>query len=181
MNPDLSSTFRIRRSWRSLWLNVVFFYFFLGLSLLTITNPSLGVPLGGVGINMPIFLLLALVVIARPFGLMHDTAHIISPHHVRSTTGIISPHQRIIEIAYEDLLGVRVDQTIAGRILNFGDILIGAAESSEQEIVMRGVRDPMKYVAAIGARIDKARVERRVKPIEKSIEDLSVTLKANAH
>lgn len=68
--------------------------------------------------------------------------------------GILSFHQLVIEIKYTKVLGVQIDQSILGRILNFGDVSVGTAESSQKEITLYGIANPLRFVEEIKRRMD---------------------------
>lgn len=61
--------------------------------------------------------------------------------------GIIS--RRSTQVRVADIRGMSIRQSIVGRLLGVGDVIIGTAATGDAEIVMRGVRDPSGIVAAI--------------------------------
>lgn len=164
--PPAQSTFhcealRIKRSWWSVIPNfilaVVAVIVIRHLSQVS-SLPSLDikVPLGGTDwlLHLPIYLLVGLVLIARPLFLMRDTIHLLGQHHLYSEFGRMSLNREHIEIAFEEMLGVRFRQNLLERILDVGTILIWTASADRPEIVMRGVRDPARVVHIIRDRID---------------------------
>ncbi len=49
------------------------------------------------------------------------------------------------EVSIIDLKNVLIRQSLAGRILNYGDILGGTAGTSGNEMMIEGVRDPARF------------------------------------
>jgi hypothetical protein len=45
-------------------------------------------------------------------------------------------------VKYIDIRGIRVNQSIWGRIFNYGDVLIGTAAQDESEIILAAVDSP---------------------------------------
>jgi uncharacterized membrane protein YdbT with pleckstrin-like domain len=125
------------------------------LSVLEISLLWLGLD---VTLVLPVFLLIFLVVFARPFIQLKDSEFEVSPHHLRITRGRYSLWKHRQEFAFEDLLGVQVRQSIIDRILGVGGIDIGS-KTSTIKVSMNGLKNPQKYADLISRRIDDSRIE----------------------
>ena len=152
---------RFRRSWRSIipWILAVIV---LGWAVLWATaewpRSVLVFPISNqTSVPLPMFFALWLVVAIRPVMLMLDAHYEISHHHLRAVTGILSLHRRSVEITYEDLLTVEVEQNILERILFVGHVIAGSAMSDAPRIVMEGVGCPDYYASLIDHRVDLTR------------------------
>jgi uncharacterized membrane protein YdbT with pleckstrin-like domain len=66
---------------------------------------------------------------------------------VVASVGVVSRHVSRVRIA--DIRGMAVNQSLWGRLLGVGDVVVGTAATGGAEVVMRGVRDPSAVVAAI--------------------------------
>lgn len=57
-------------------------------------------------------------------------------------SGMISLNYRISSIKYQDIREVKIEQTLSGRLLGYGDICIGTASSSQYEVILKSVFRP---------------------------------------
>ena len=170
-NPQLEleslPVIRFRRSWRRIlpWiiLIIAFGWFAVwataqdpdSVMFFRLTEDTL--------LPVPRYFLLWLVLTIRPAVLMLDARYEIGHHHIRAVTGRLSLHRHSVEIAYEDLLTVEVDQSILDRILFVGDVIAGSAMSDSPRIVMEAVGSPDYYAAQIDHRIDLTREQGRTR------------------
>ncbi len=67
----------------------------------------------------------------------------ITNHRVTVKKGIFN--KETSEVSIIDLKNVLIRQSLAGRILNYGDILGGTAGTSGNEMMIEGVRDPSRF------------------------------------
>ncbi len=109
-------------------------------------------------ILLPLHLLLLAVVIARPLFWHFDSKHVLGSHHIYSITGRCSLKKERIELSFEDILGVRSNQTIIERILGVGSILVWTASSENPEITMRGIANPEDVVQQIRMTMDQSKI-----------------------
>lgn len=165
---ELHEHVHVSRSWLSM-LPHLFVFFIFGLYSVAYTSDGpasvlrfqlniTGTPYEFV---FPIASLLMAVLLARPLFLMYDTSHEIRCHHVRSTSGRCSLAKKTIEIPFEDLLGVRVQQNLLERILHVGTIAVGTASTNHIEINMKGVFNPQKYASMVSKEVDRSRIAAR--------------------
>lgn len=115
-------------------------------------------------LTLPLFLLFSLVLIARPLLLLLDCHHDIKCHHLLSVNGIFSINKEQVEIPFEDIMGVRISQSLLDRLLNIGTILAWTAVADRPEIVMHGIGNPQYFAKLIQNKIDESLIARRPKP-----------------
>ena len=154
---------RLSRSFRSLipafLLALVFAYLAHHIfQLIGFSQISLDLePLGQQGIiELSVFPVLLVFFALRPLTLLWDCRHEIACHHLRSESGLISLTRESIEIPYEDMLGVRVEQSILDRILGVGTVLAWTATTDRSDIAMKGITRPDFYAKILVGRIDEA-------------------------
>lgn len=104
-------------------------------------------------------LLLLAVFMVRPLMLLLDARYVIGAHHLYAETGRCSLRKKHIEIPFEDMRGVRYEQSIPARILGFGTIIVWTATAESAAISMRGISDPEWVTGKIRDRIDLARMK----------------------
>ena len=109
-------------------------------------------PLRGVALAMDIAALalavLAAALILRAWFRRWGTEIAVTDHRVIYKTGVIS--RRTVELHVDQIESVQVDQSIAGRLLGYGDIAVhGSGEGTE---TIRSVADPLTVRSAITAR-----------------------------
>jgi uncharacterized membrane protein YdbT with pleckstrin-like domain len=155
----------IHRSIRSLAPQVLTAFALAGITYLIIDRgypSSLRLPIGSLGeIALPVWALVLLVFIARPLAFMFDCKYRISEHHVRCEWGRLSLKREEVEIAFENLKGVKMEQGLLERLLNVGSIIGWTGFPEEPDLVMHGIADPKSVLKLIGGRVDKAKLEQR--------------------
>lgn len=162
MESELRTHIRLRRSWRSVLPEMLLAFAMALLILwLSIKYDSFGlpIPLGSLGLNytlnLPLYMLVFVVFMARPLFLLYNARHEVGEHHVYSVQGIWSLKRDHVEIPFEDVLGVRYKQSLLERVLNVGNILVWTASAERPEIVMEGIGDPEEGMRLIRARLDE--------------------------
>lgn len=141
--PDKNNLLHVKRSIRSVLPLVFWFlgslavvYFFCELSedpnyefLFRWISPR------WLGIVPALFLL---EILRRRF----DDLYVFSDQRVQKFQGRISLSYSVPTVTYIDIRSLSVVQTIWGRILNYGDILIGTAAQADEEMRIAGVLAP---------------------------------------
>lgn len=92
----------------------------------------------------------ALWLVIRAFKIllrMLGSAYTIYTDVVTSRVGIIA--RNISQVRIADIRGMTISQSIIGRMLNYGNVIIGTAATGEAEIIMRGVSSPASIIAEI--------------------------------
>ncbi|PSQ45874.1 hypothetical protein BRD17_00710 [Halobacteriales archaeon SW_7_68_16] len=108
------------------------------------------------------FLPLALVVIGLAIGgyrylEWRTTIYVLTNQEIYSKSGIIS--RDVTHIRYERIQNTSMDQTILGRVLSFGDIIVFTAGTSLQELILDDVPNPSKLGEIVADRLDEAKNE----------------------
>ncbi len=75
--------------------------------------------------------------------------YVLGIHNLTRFGGRLSLNYAVPVIKYMDIRGITVKQGIFGRILNYGDILIGTAAADGNELALVGVNDPGELVELI--------------------------------
>lgn len=88
---------------------------------------------------------------------------------IEARTGILSLNQNITRIRYEDVRGAEIDQTILGRMLDYGDVQVGTAASAEMEVIISAISAPRELQEMILRERDR-RVELEKAQTLKSLE-----------
>ncbi len=112
-------------------------------------------------LHLPILLLVAILVIARPLFLLFDCKYEVKCHHISATTGILSFNKRHFEMPLENARGVEVKQNLWERILFVGTVLVGSAMTDVPEVELHGVADPEGIATIIRSRMDRSIKERK--------------------
>ena len=63
--------------------------------------------------------------------------------------------QRVMTIRYEDIRSLETEQSIIGRMLDVGNILIGTAAQSSVEVIFKGVASPAEVLFLIQRERDR--------------------------
>ena len=96
------------------------------------------IPLPLLGIFPLIF---GAVLVMRQF----NFKYVIDKDHVRSFTGIISFKLHDKRIDFQNIRGVEIKRSLLDRLFDVGDIAIGSAMRSQDEMIMYGVKNPEYY------------------------------------
>jgi hypothetical protein len=120
------------------------------------------IQIGSFETSLPLLMtaLMFLFLMARPVVLLFDSYYTIGRHHLYAVIGRISINRRLTEVPFEDMRGVRCDQTIIQRLLNIGSVVVWTATVDAPAITMRWVRNPEAVTNELCHRIDRARQER---------------------
>lgn len=75
------------------------------------------------------------------------TRYIITTTSVSMRFGIIA--RNITRVRIVDIRSIKLKQSIIGRLFNFGSVIIGTADTSESEVVLKDVANPADILALI--------------------------------
>ena len=98
-------------------------------------------------------LLIALDMVRRYF----DQTLTLARSRVIHARGILGLSLKRLSIAYRDVRDIRIEQSVFGRFLNYGTIMLGTASTFHYEVSFRGVYDPYTVAREIEIRCAKAR------------------------
>jgi len=149
--PQGSRLLEVRRSPRSL-LGLIFL--FIGLVLVTFFSShlvqqyqELNQILAGFDVRyVALFPALVLLELLRRY---HNDLYIFSNNRVTHLHGRFSLAYHVPVVKYADIRSINVFQTVWGRILNYGDVVIGTAAQQGYELTITGVKDPERLAYLI--------------------------------
>lgn len=89
---------------------------------------------------------------------------------IEAQSGILSFSTSITRVRYEDIRSIETDQSLIGRFLDVGDVLIGTAATSGIEIAFHGVEAPREIQEMIQRERDRRLSSSRPPPVKKREE-----------
>jgi membrane protein YdbS with pleckstrin-like domain len=98
------------------------------------------------------FVLLILLFFIEPETIILYYAYFMDPDNITEVKGILTKTQ--ISIPYRSISGERLRKSFVGRIFNYGNIII---TSPNNQINIRGIRDPEKLYRMIEEKLNKYR------------------------
>ncbi len=93
-------------------------------------------------LNLPILTLVPGFFLVKVLIHIYDAKYIIDDAGIEAQIGKMSLNFSQPRIRWEDIRGVKPEQTIWERILDIGTVSVGSAMTQETEIVMKGVASP---------------------------------------
>ena len=93
-------------------------------------------------VNPRYFAAIPVVIFIEILRRYHNDLYIFSAHRLTHLRGRFSLAYHVPVIKYSDIRAINVVQDFWGRILNYGDVVIGTAAHQGNELVMSGVKDP---------------------------------------
>jgi uncharacterized membrane protein YdbT with pleckstrin-like domain len=106
-------------------------------------------------INFPLFSLIPFFALIFSSWRVFDAEYNIDHRGIQSTNGLLSTRKSIKRVRYEDIRLVQVNQTILGRIFDFGNVEIGTAAVEGIEIVLEDIVHPAGVQNLIQTERDK--------------------------
>lgn len=93
-------------------------------------------------LDLNLSILLPLLVLGETARRYYNDLYIICDDHILRKQGRLSLRYSVPLVKYIDIRGIRVNQSILGRIFNYGDVLVGTAAQDESEIILAAVDSP---------------------------------------
>jgi|GEM_PF-5651752 len=161
---------RIYRSWHSLKQQILFFLIlsFVGvhgswsLPVMVPTVCAPGIFSSGFCLSLPVLLIPAAVILFRMLLRVYDSYLEFDRNHLRLVSGVVSSSRKEIEIPFESILFVQVDQKMMERLSGVGTISVGHNNSHlKSEITMNGVKNPYGFTRIIKERMAECRAHQR--------------------
>ena len=121
-------------------------------------------------LSLPLFWLAPLVVLMLAIARLYDVRYQIDDMGLECRVGILSLHQHIVRIRYEDVRSVELEQTLFDRLLDTGDVYISTAANAGVEVVFSGVSAPKEVQEMIQRERDRRQKLRRQAPIEERLQ-----------
>jgi uncharacterized membrane protein YdbT with pleckstrin-like domain len=94
-------------------------------------------------------LIFLIALLAEPEIFKTGNSYIITSNEIIHTSGILSKKQIILK--YNKIESIKINQSILGRIFDYGDIYIN---SNKNEIIMRGLKNVNKVYSIINEKFD---------------------------
>ncbi|MBX7139300.1 MAG: PH domain-containing protein [Oligoflexia bacterium] len=171
----------VNKTWRSELQRMLVFAVFCVVSVFVSTKFPSTVVHGqlfriagkSVHLSLPLFWLLPVASLFDLLYRVYNVRYLIDTKFIEARTGVLSLRQNIVRVRYEDVRGIETDQSIMGRMLDFGDVQIGTAASSGMEIIMTGVGAPKEIQEMIQRERDR-RVELGKRESRKSINESAI-------
>lgn len=151
--PDKARVFAIHRSIRSRIPHICFFFILVfGVYFANYLDPTLAfrsyIPLIDKLSNrwLAVFPALVLLEFVREH---YDDLYVFGLEKILHSGGRLSLRHIVPSIKYIDIRAILVQQGIIGRLLNYGDVLLGTAAQDTSELVLTGVVSPGRLAALI--------------------------------
>lgn len=94
-------------------------------------------------LNFPLFALIPAISLLFSSWRVFDAEYTIDHRGIQSTNGLLSANKSVKRVRYEDIRLVQINQTILGRIFDFGHVEIGTAAVEGIEIVLEDIVHPV--------------------------------------
>lgn len=98
-----------------------------------------------------------LVIFLETFRRFYDEALTMTNKRVIHSKGLLSFNLRRVSIAYRDVRDIRIEQSLMGRLFDYGTVYLGTASIQDHEIAFTGASDPFDIARQIEARCAKVR------------------------
>ena len=89
------------------------------------------------------------IFLIETFRRRYDDLYLFSNNTVQHYNGRLSLKYTVPSVKYSDIKNLIVDQTIWGRILDYGDVELGTAAQADVEMILTGVRSPVELANLI--------------------------------
>lgn len=100
------------------------------------------------------FVLLILLFFLEPESIIAYYTYFMDPDNITEIKGVLTKKQ--VSIPYRSISGQRLSKSFVGRIFNYGNIIV---TSTNNQINIKGIRDPEKLYRMIEEKLDKYRKE----------------------
>lgn len=91
---------------------------------------------------LPLWWFLPAVTILFAIIRIYDVRYRIDQRGLEMRIGILSFHQRINRLRFEDIRNIEIEQTLVQRMLNIGRLEVSTAATGTIEIIMEGIEAP---------------------------------------
>jgi len=146
--PLCTDTLRIRRSFRSITVDMLIFIIPLSIVYAIvsfISDNSHSTQLEPVFFTALVLLNILRIGVFLEFIRRHfNDLYIIDNRRIRQGHGYLSFNFKVSHIKHQDIREVTVEQSILGRLLDFGNLKIGTASTNDYEIEFIGIGAPKK-------------------------------------
>lgn len=93
-------------------------------------------------LTLPLWSLLPFIVVMFSIFRIYNVRFVVDGDGIEARVGILSLHQRITRLRYEDIRSIEIEHSLLERILDIGDVEVSTASTGDVEIVLQGVAAP---------------------------------------
>lgn len=93
-------------------------------------------------LTLPLWSLLPFFVLTFSIFRIYNVRFVVDEHGIEARVGILSFHQRITRLRYEDIRSIEIEHSLIERALDIGDVEVSTASTGDVEIVLQGVAAP---------------------------------------
>jgi uncharacterized membrane protein YdbT with pleckstrin-like domain len=104
--------------------------------------------------SLPLLWLIPASVIFYAMFRVYNVRFVLTSRGLDSYDWVLGP-QSVMSIRYEDIRSLETEQSIVGRMLDVGDVLIGTAAQSGVEVSFKGIASPGEVLKLIQRERDK--------------------------
>lgn len=119
-------------------------------------------------LHLPVFCLVPFGLLVDVMVRLYDVKYTISDKGIESRVGILSFHQRITQLRFEDIRECVIEQSLLERMLDVGDVEVATAATGLTEIVLEGVGAPAEVHETIQKERDRRQSIRQRKSVGSS-------------
>lgn len=106
-------------------------------------------------LSLPLFWFLPAFAGLKAIYRIYNVRYAIDARGVEARVGILSTHQRITRVRFEDIRSVETEQSLMDRFFDIGMVEIGTAATGEIEICFEGIAAPTAVQEMIQAERDR--------------------------
>jgi uncharacterized membrane protein YdbT with pleckstrin-like domain len=140
----------IPKVWRSELKLILVFFIACVLSIIlsrhfpgsVITGEVISIGSTKLVLSLPLYWLIPAITLMSAVVRIYDVKYVVDGSGIETRIGILSLHQRVTRIRFEDIRSAETEQSISERMLDIGDVFIGTAAQAGIEIAMEGIASP---------------------------------------
>lgn len=140
----------IPKVWRSELKSIALFLIFSAMSIYLsneypasiIRGPIIEFETYGIYLWLPLWWMVPAVVLMLTIIRIYNVRYKVDQRGIEMRIGILSFHQRINRLRFEDIRNIEIEQTIIQRILDTGRLEVSTAATGTIEIIMEGIAAP---------------------------------------
>lgn len=143
---------------------------FLAASLATMAFRGLGLDWTAAVLISKVLAALSLFLVLVIIHAIYNYKYVLSDDFILAMEGILSLQLLQTKVRYEDIKFVEVDKSILGRILDYGNVYIASAATSDIEITLRNISSPFLFKEFIMGQVESKRQAKQIKSASTDIK-----------
>lgn len=152
----------IPKVWRS-EIVLVAMYFITSIASIIVSNYFPATVISGsiisfgqwrVVLDLPLFCLIPLSVLMLAAFRIYNVKYVLTSRGIDSYDWVLGP-QRVMSIRYEDIRSLETSQSLIGRMLDVGDVMIGTSAQSTIEVIFTGIASPGEVLQIVQRERDR--------------------------